>query len=96
MFTKACLLSIVALLTAILINQRSQQVVHAEASIEYKDVGAGVYLTPDGKEVGPGQNARYFSTQDVLNEYGKNGWQLVSTYYAQYENVRLHLIFMRK
>ena len=61
MFTKACLLSIVALLTAILINQRSQQVVHAQATIEYKDVGA-------------------YSTQGVLNEYGKNGWQLVSTY----------------
>ena len=95
MFTKACLLSIVALLAAILINQRSQQVVHAQASTEYKDVRAEVYLTPGGIDVGSAgsQNAKFFSTQDVLNEYGKNGWQFVTAFS---ENSRVHLIFMRK
>ena len=38
MFTKACLVSIVALLMAILINQRSRNVVHAQTRIEYKAV----------------------------------------------------------
>ncbi len=99
MFTKLCLVAIVGLLAAILINQRSREVVHAQAGIEYKVVTAEVYLARDGKEVSGGADVRYFSTQDALNEYGKNGWQLVSAYYeAHLDNTPrpLHLIFMRK
>jgi len=67
-------------LTAILMNQRAQQVVHAQAGIDYKVVSAEVFLTPDGKEVDGGRDAKYFSAQDALSEYGKNGWQLVTAF----------------
>jgi Domain of unknown function (DUF4177) len=100
MFTKSCLILILAVLAAILIDQRSRQVVHAQAGIEYKVVNAEVYLTPDGRETNGGQNSRYVSTQDVLNEYGKSGWQLISAYYDFHFRTTdpraLHLIFMRK
>jgi hypothetical protein len=49
MFTKASLVLIVALLVAILVNQRSQGVVQAQAQIEYKVVDHGILVTPDGK-----------------------------------------------
>ena len=47
MFTKSCLILILALLAAILIDQRSRQIVHAQAGIEYKVANAEVYLTRD-------------------------------------------------
>lgn len=71
--------SIVALLVAILVNQRSQQVVHAQGSIEYKVVDTPNYVTPDGKVANPSTTgAKYLTTQDALDEYGKAGWQLVT------------------
>jgi hypothetical protein len=99
MFTKSCLILILALLAAILIDQRSRQVVHAQAGIEYKVVNAEVFLTRDGgREVGGGdvRDVRYVSTQDVLNEYGRSGWQLITCYPALNSSGALHLIFMRK
>jgi hypothetical protein len=97
MFTKACLVSIMALLMAILMNQRSQEVVHAQPRIVYKAVEVEVFLTPDGKVVGGGENAKYFSTQNALDEYAKNGWELVTAVYDHQDGPRRgHLIFMRK
>jgi hypothetical protein len=101
MFTKACLVSIVILLTAILTHRLSQEVAHAQARTEYKFVETEVFLTSEGKVGSGGQNVKYFSTQDALNEYGKNGWQLVT---ASFEDVNItnggpgrgHLIFVRK
>jgi hypothetical protein len=101
MFQKACLVLIVVLLTAILLSQRSPQGVHAQIGIDYKVVNAELFHTPDGKEVQGGPNATYYSTQDALNEYGKNGWQLVTAFYENH-NVNdttprvLHLIFMKR
>ena len=54
MFTKASLVLIVALLVAILVNQRSQQVVQAQGPIEYKAVPTNVWVTPYGKGAAPG------------------------------------------
>jgi hypothetical protein len=99
MFQKACLVSIVALLIAILMNQRSAQMAYAQAGIEYKVVNAEVFLTPDGKESSGGRDVRYFRAQDALNEYGKNGWQLVTAFYDLQSDRSLrplHLIFIRK
>ena len=84
MFTKASLVLIVALLVAILVNQRSQgvvqaQAVQAQAQIEYKVVDTPTFVTPDGKPHGPAdRGAKVLTTQDVLDEYGKAGWQLVT------------------
>lgn len=97
MFTKACLVVIAALLTAILLTQRPQEVAHAQGRIEYKFVRTDVFLTPDGKEVSGGENVRYFRTQDALNEYGKDGWQLVSaSYVAEGSHTVGYVIFMKK
>jgi Domain of unknown function (DUF4177) len=97
MFTKACLVVIAGLLTAILVTQRPQEVAHAQGRIEYKFVRTEVFLALDGKEVSGGENVRYFRTQDALNEYAKEGWQLVSASYAA-ENGRNvgYVIFMKK
>jgi Domain of unknown function (DUF4177) len=98
-FQKVCLLSIVALLTAMLIDQRSEKVVLAQPGIEYKVVNAELFLDADGKRVSGGQNARYFTIQDALNEYGKNGWELITAFYdSHFENTprELRLIFMKK
>ena len=83
MFTKACLISIVALLTLILLNQRSPIAVHAQTPVQYKLVETNVFLTRDGKRVagGDARDVRYFSTQDALNQYGNEGWQLVTAAY---------------
>jgi hypothetical protein len=54
MFTKASLALIVTLPVAILVNQRSQQVVQAQRAIEYKVVVTGDLVTPDGKPALPG------------------------------------------
>jgi len=36
-------------------------------------------VTPDGKPHGPAdRGAKVLTTQDVLDEYGKAGWQLVT------------------
>jgi hypothetical protein len=48
MFTKASLVLIVALLIAILVNQRSQRVVQAQAPIEYKAVLTEIQVPFDG------------------------------------------------
>ena len=100
MFQKVCLALIVTLLTAILMNQRSQQTVHAQTGIDYKVVNAEVFLTSDGKEVSGGQNVRYYSTQDALNEYGKNGWVLITAFYENHQDNPgarvLHLVFMKR
>jgi hypothetical protein len=98
MFTKVCLASILALLVAIVMNQHSHDVVHAQAPIEYKAVQVEVSLTRDWKESLSGGNVKYYSTQDALNEYGKNGWQLVTATYDNYTNHQRtgQLIFMRK
>ena len=98
MFTKVCLVSILALLIAIVMNQHSQDVVHAQAPIEYKAVEVEVSLTRDWKESLSGGNVKYRSTQDALNEYGKKGWQLVTASYTDHHNVQHtgQLIFMRK
>ena len=110
MFTKASLVMIVALLVAILVNQRSQQVVHAQAQIEYKVVDTGILVTPDGKPAEPiplglservaARGLKYLTAQDALDEYGKAGWQLVTHAYvperATGGALREQLIFMRK
>jgi hypothetical protein len=101
MFQKTCLVAIVVLLTAILMSQRSTQRVHAQAGMEYKVVNAELFHTPDGKEVEGGPNVTYYSTQDALNEYGKNGWQLVTAFYENHfpqgsQPRVLHLIFMKR
>ena len=100
MFTKACLVLIAGLLTAILVTRRPQEVAHAQGRIEYKLVRTEVYLTPDGQEVSGGENVRYFRTQDALNEYAKDGWQLVTASYVAEANSAPrtvgHLIFMKK
>jgi hypothetical protein len=49
MFTKASFVLIVALLVAILVNQRSPGVLQAQGPIEYKVVDPGYFVTPDGK-----------------------------------------------
>jgi hypothetical protein len=98
MFIKVCLLSIVAFLIGVLTTQRAQQIVHAQAHIEYKVVETGVYLTPDGKNVGQvDPKAKYFGTQDALDQYGKDGWELVAaSYYDRVPGGYGQLIFMRK
>ena len=101
MFTKACLVSIVILLMAIFTNRLSQEVAHAQARAEYKYVETEVYLTSEGKVVSGGQDVKYFSTQDALNEYGKNGWQLVTASFEDFNvnygpHGRGHLVFVRK
>jgi hypothetical protein len=101
MFTKASLVMIVALLVAILVNQRSQgvqaQAVQAQAQIEYKVVDTGYYVTPDGKQANPGERgAKLLTTKDALDEYGKAGWQLVTQSYILGNTGFEHLIFMRK
>ena len=99
MFQRTCLVLTVLLLAAILVSQRPPQGVHAQAGFEYKVVNAEIFLTPDGREVSGGQNVKYYSTQDALNEYGKSGWQLVTAVYEnRLDNTPrvLHLIFMKK
>jgi hypothetical protein len=98
MFTKVSLVLIVALLVAILMNQRSQQVVRAQGAIEYKVVDTGIYVTPDGKAATPSAiGAKYLNTQDALDDYGKAGWQLVTHSYAPSNRVEdERLIVMRK
>jgi hypothetical protein len=97
MFTKLCLVSIVALLVAMLLSQRSLEVVRAQAGIEYKAVQVEVFLTPDGQTTTGGVNAKYYTTQDALNEYGKSGWQLVTASYDHETGPRSgQLIFMKK
>jgi len=100
MFQKACLVLIIVLLTALLMSQRSQQGVHAQTGPEYRVVNAEIYVGPDGKEVAGGENAKFYGTQDALNQYGKNGWELVTAFYDlhfQTNNTReLHLIFMKR
>ena len=98
MFTKASLVLIVALLIAILMNQRSQQVVHAQGSIEYKAVRTNVSVGKEG--IAGTRDSKYLSTQDALDEYGKAGWQLVTQSYVPQHNSNYSseqlLIFMRK
>jgi hypothetical protein len=98
MFTKVCLISILALLVALLINQHSQDVVHAQAPIEYKAVQVEISIGRDWRDSLIGANPKYYSTQDALNEYGKNGWQLVTaSYYNNRNGERIgQLIFLRK
>jgi len=75
MFTKASLVLILALLVAILVNQRSQGVVQAQpvqAQIEYKVVDTGNLVTPNGKPPGPAdRGGKILTAQDALDEYGK-------------------------
>jgi hypothetical protein len=95
MFTKASFVLIVALLIAILMNLRSQQVVQAQGAIEYKVVVTGDLVTPDGKPALPGaRDAHFVTAQEVLDEYGKAGWQLVT--HSFFPSSRDQLIFMRK
>ena len=94
MFTKASLVLIAALLLAILMTQRSQGVVQAQAQtqVEYKVVDTGILVTPDGKPAGPNplglservpaSGAKYLTAQDALDEFGKAGWQLVTHSYV--------------
>ena len=86
MFTKACLVSIVALLAAMLITQRSQEVVRAQTRIEYKAVET------------ESASDKYYGTQDALNDYSKNGWVLVTASYDHLKDGTRAglLIFMRK
>jgi len=101
MFTKASLVLIVALLVAILVNQRSQEVVQAQAPIEYKAVLTEIQVPFDG--IAGRRNSKSYTTQDALDEYGKAGWQLVTQSYVPsnshpanvYSGQQL-LIFMRK
>jgi hypothetical protein len=81
---KACLVSIVVLLTAILMIQHSEKIVHAQGRIQYKVVEVDFH------------GDKYLSTQDALNEYGKNGWELVSASYREDGQRSGRLIFMRK
>jgi hypothetical protein len=102
MFTKASLVLMLALLVAILVNQRSQQVVQAQRPIEYKAVPTNFWVTPDGKGAAPGaRHSKYVTTQGALDEYGKDGWQLVTHSYLPVGTNRgdpreQQLIFMRK
>ena len=84
MFTKASLVLIVALLVAILVNQRSQQVVQAQGPIEYKVV-----------DLLNTQRMTTRGAQNALDDYGKAGWQLVTQYYFP-NSMSERLIFMRK
>ena len=98
MFTKVSLVLIAAVLIAILMNQRSQQVVQAQGPIEYKAVRTNVSVGKEG--IAGVRDSKYFSTQDALDEYGKAGWQLVTQSYVpehngSYSSEQL-LIFMRK
>ena len=99
MFTKACLVLIATFLAAFLVSH-SQEAAHAQAHIEYKHVRTEVLLTPDGREAFEGQNLRFFRTQDALDEYAKNGWQLVSASFVVETNSGRrtvgNLIFMKK
>jgi hypothetical protein len=84
-------------LTAILMTQRSEKIVHAQGSIEYKVVDVDVNVTADWKTTLSEPKVKYLSTQDVLNEYGKNGWELISASYWRENNQRTgRLIFGRK
>jgi hypothetical protein len=98
MFTKASLVLIVALLIAILVNQRSQAVVKAQAPIEYKAVFTEIQVTSDG--IAGRRNAKLYTTQDALDEHGKAGWQLVTQSYVPQNNGtysgQQQLIFVRK
>ena len=91
---------IVAVLLAILANQRSQGVVQAQAPIEYKAVLTEIQVASDG--IAGRRNTQLYTTQDALDEYGKAGWQLVTQSYVApnnsgtgYSGQQL-LIFMRK
>jgi hypothetical protein len=66
-FIKACLVSIIVLLAAILMTQRAEKVVHAQGHIEYKVVDVEVDVPADWKSTLSGANAKYLSTQDALN-----------------------------
>jgi hypothetical protein len=105
MFTKVSLVLIGALLLAILMNQRSHQVAHAQGSIEYKVVDTGILVTADGKPAGPNplglservaaRGAKLLTTQDALDEYGEAGWQPVTHSFAP-SNGDERLVFMKK
>jgi hypothetical protein len=96
-FIKACLVSIIVLLAAILMTQRAEKVVHAQGHIEYKVVDVEVDVPADWKSTLSGGDTKYITTQDALNEYGKNGWQLVSANYWLQGGYRSgRLIFTRK
>jgi hypothetical protein len=96
MFTKASLVLIVALLIAILVNQRSQRVVQAQARIEYKAVLTEIQIPFDG--IAGRRNAKLYTTQGALDEYGKAGWQLVTQSYVHDSGQpsEQQLIFVRK
>jgi hypothetical protein len=86
MFTKASLVLILALLVAILVNQRAcglgslGRVVQAQGPIEYKAVLTEIQVPFDG--IAGRRNAKLYTTQDALDEYGKAGWQLVTQSYV--------------
>jgi hypothetical protein len=67
------------------------------SNIEYKVVDVDVLVTADWKNTLSGEKVKYLSTQDALNEYGKNGWELISASYWHENNQRTgRLIFGRK
>jgi len=83
MFTKVCFVLVAALLATLLVANRPSEVAHAQRRIEYKFVRTEVFLTADGKEAtSGGENIRFYRTQDALNEYAKNGWELVTASYV--------------
>ena len=96
MFFKICLVLIVGLLAATLMNQRSQNAVHAQAAIEYKVVEVEIYVTDEKSAFKRG--TKLYSTQEALDEYSKAGWELVTASYEidNNNNRRGRLIFKRR
>ena len=89
MSIKVCLLSIVAFLIGVLTTQRAQQIVHAQARIEYKVVQTEVSISDGGGPVFG--RFKFFSTQDALDQYSKEGWELVTAFYDRNGHGRLIL-----
>lgn len=68
--------------------------------------GCGHWHPCDGKPAGPNplglsehvaaRGLRYLTTQDALDEYGKDGWQLVTQSYLPGDQSHEHFISMRK
>lgn len=97
MSVRVGLVSTVAFLIGMLTAQRAQHIVLAQPRIEYKAVETEVFLTPDGQVVSGGENVKYFSTQAALDQYSKDGWELVTASYDRDGGIlRGLLIFKRK
>jgi Domain of unknown function (DUF4177) len=91
------LIAIAAFASGVLVEMRLNQVAHAQPHVEYKVVPVEMFIAPDGKQVGGGRDARYYSTQIALDQHAKDGWELVTASYDYSSGVRRgQLIFVKR